>query len=157
MAEAIAAVGLAASILQIISTGIQASVYLYNLAEAVSSTGSTLKEIADDISFTTSVLEQLKAILESERYYGTATKEALTTADRLVRECSTVFEKIMALLKKHFPVPEFGGKKVAKLTYLRYTFLLPKIEVMHSNLEKHKTKLILMVQVLTYAKIVASE
>jgi len=157
MAEAIAAVGLAASILQIVSTGLQASVYLYNFAETVSSAGRTLKEIADDISFTTSFLEQLRVVLESERYYGTATMEALTTADRLVRECSIDFETIMALLKKHFPAPEPGRTKRAKLNSLKWPFLLPKIEVMRSNLEKHKTKLILMTQVLTYAKIAASE
>jgi len=137
MAEAVAAVGLAASIVQIISTGIQASVYLYNFAETVSSAGKALREIADDISFTTSVLEQLRAILESERHYGTATKEALTTADHLVRECSAVFETIMTLLKKHFPAPEPGRTKRAKLNTLKWPFLQPKIEVMRSNLETH--------------------
>ena len=123
MAEAVAAVGLAASILQIVSTGVQASVYLYKFAETVSSAGKALKEVADDISFTTNVLEQPRTMLESERHHGTATKEALTTADYLVRKCSTVFEAIVALLEKHFPAPEPGRTKRARLNNLKWPFL----------------------------------
>ncbi|MCJ1394795.1 Serine active site containing protein 1 [Xylographa bjoerkii] len=154
MAEAL---GVAASILQIVSTGVQVSLYLYNYAETVSSAGKALKEISDDITFTTSVLEQLKTTLESEKHYGTASKEALSTADILVRECSNVFEAIMALVKKHFPEPRKGQRSSSRLNNLKWPFIQPKIENLRSKLEKHKTKLILMTQVLTFAKIAASE
>ena len=135
MAEAI---GLAASILQIVSTGVQASVYLYNFADTVSSAGKSLKEIACDISFTTSILEQLRTTLESERHHGTASKEALWQAEALVNECSNIFEAIMALIKKHFPEAEKSQRKRSKLNALKWPFIQPKIEVMRSNLEKHK-------------------
>ncbi|MCJ1433247.1 Serine active site containing protein 1 [Xylographa pallens] len=154
MAEAL---GLAASILQIVSTGVKVSLYLYRFAETVSSAGKALKEISDDIAFTTSVLEQLRTTLESEKHHGTASTEALSTADLLVRECSNVFEAIMALVKKHFPEPQEGQRSIARLNSLKWPFIQPKIESLRSKLEKHKTKLILMTQVLTFAKIAASE
>ncbi|MCJ1381241.1 Serine active site containing protein 1 [Xylographa soralifera] len=154
MAEAL---GLAASILQIVSTGVQVSLYLYRFAETVSSAGKALKEISDDITFTTSVLEQLRTTLEAEKHHGTASKEALSTADILVRECSNVFEAIMALVKKHFPEPREGQRSIARMNSLKWPFIQPKIENLRSKLEKHKTKLILMTQVLTFAKIAASE
>lgn len=146
--------GLAASIIQIVSTGVQASVYLYNFADTVSSAGKALKEISDDISLTTSVLQQLQAILESEKQHGTASKEALSAAEALVQECSKIFESIVALTKKHFP-PDH--RKRAKLNFLKWPIIQPKIEIMRSNLEKHKTKLILMTQVLTLAKMAVSQ
>ena len=154
MAEAL---GLAASILQIISTGAQVSLYLYNFAETVSSAEKALKEVSDDVKFTTIVLEELKTALESEKHHGTASKEALSTADILVKECSNVFEAIMALVKKHFPEPQEGQRKKARLNNLKWPFIQPKIENLRSKLERHKTKLILMTQVLTFAKIAASE
>lgn len=151
------AIGLAASIVQIVSTGVQVSVYLYNFAETVSSAGKALKEISNDIAFTASVLDQLRQTLESEKHHGTASKEALLTAQNLVKECSNLFEAILALIKKHFPRAEESQRKRTKLDALKWPFIQPKIEVMRSNLEKHKTKLILMTQVLTFAKIAASE
>ena len=151
------ALGLAASIIQVVSTGVQVSVYLYNFAGQVSSAKKALQEVSNDISFTTNVLEQLRATLESEKQNGVASKESLLTAEALVNECSSIFEAIMALIKKHFPQPEKAHSKRAKLDALKWPFIQPRIEAMRSNLEKHKTKLILMVQVLTFAKMVASE
>lgn len=147
--------GLSASILQVIGTGVQVSVYLYTFAETVSSAEKSIKEISDDILFTTSVLEQLRAILESERQHRTASKEAISTAENLANECSNVFGDIQTLLEKHFPKGKSKGSQ--RLNALKWPFIQPKIELYRANLEKHKTKLILMAQVLAYAKMVASE
>ena len=151
------ALGLAASIIQVVSTGVQVSVYLYNFAEKVSSARKALQEVSNDISFTANILEQLRATLESEKQNRIASKESLSTAEALVNECSGIFEAIMTLIKKHFPQPEKMHSKRARLDALKWPFIQPRIEVMRSNLEKHKTKLILMVQVLTFAKLIASE
>ncbi|MCJ1402305.1 Serine active site containing protein 1 [Xylographa trunciseda] len=63
----------------------------------------------------------------------------------------------MALVKKHFPEPREGRRSSVRLNNLKWPFIQPKIENLRSKLEKHKTKLILMTQVLTFAKIAASE
>lgn len=151
------AVGLAASIAQIVSTGVQASVYLYNFAETVSSAGKALKEISSDISLTTSVLQQLKTVLESEKDHETASKEAFSAAEALIQECSNTFEAIVTLIKKQFPDLGPGHRTRSKLNLLKWPIIQPKIEAMRSNLEKHKTKLILMTQVLTLAKMAVSQ
>ena len=151
------ALGLAASIIQVVSTGVQASVYLYNFAATVSSAGKTLKEISNDISLTTGILEQLKIVLESEKDCGTASEEAFSAAEALVKECSNVFDAIVALIKKHFPDLATDHRKRSKLNFLKWPIIQPKIEIMRSNLEKHKTKLILMTQVLTLAKMAVSQ
>ncbi len=151
------AVGLAASIVQIVSTGVQASVYLYNFAETVSSAGKAVREISSDISLTTSVLEQLKIMLESEKDHETASKEAFSAAETLIQECSNIFEAIVALIEKHFPDLGPGCRRRSKLNFLKWPVIQPKIELMRSNLEKHKTKLILITQVLTLAKMAVSQ
>lgn len=151
------AVGLAASIAQIVSTGVQASVYLYNFAETVSSAGKALKEISSDISLTTSVLQQLKTVLESEKDHETASKEAFSAAEALIQECSNTFEAIVTLIKKQFPDLGPRHRTRSKLNLLKWPIIQPKIETMRSNLEKHKTKLILMTQVLTLAKMAVSQ
>ena len=150
-------IGLAASIVQVVSTGLQASIYLYNFAETVSSAGKALKEISNDISSTTSVLEQLRSILETEKNQGTASKEALSAAESLIQECSNDFEAVVSLIKKQFPDLGPRCRKRTKLNYLKWPIIRPKIDIMRSNLEKHKTQLILMTQVLTLAKIAVSQ
>ncbi len=151
------AIGLAASIVQIVSTGVQASVYLYSFAETVSSAGKAVKEISSDIALTTSVLEQLKTILESEKEHETASKEAFSAAEALIQECSNIFEAVVTLIQKHFPDLGPGHRTRSKLNFLKWPIIQPKIELMRSNLEKHKTKLILMTQVLTLAKMAVSQ
>ena len=160
MAEAL---GTAASIIQVVSLGLQVSVYLYNFAETVSSAGKAIKELSDDISFTTQILEQLRAVLESEEQNGTVSKEALATAKNLVQECSHSFTCINDIIKKYFAEPERGKSKRARglgasrLSSLKWPFVQPRIEAQRTNLERHKTKIILMTQVLTYAKLAASK
>ena len=155
--------GLTASILQVVTAGVQVSLYLYTFAETVSSAGKALKDISNDISFTTTILEQLGHVLESEKHSPTASKEALLTAESLVKECENVFDAINALVRKHFSHPEpdksktFQSRRTSRMNALKWPFIQPKMELHRSNLEKHKTKLILMTQVLTYAKMAASE
>ena len=151
------AFGLAASIIQVVSTGVQASAYLYGFADTVSSADKALKEISNDISLTTRVLEQLKKVLESEKARDTASAEALSAAEALVKECSSVFDAIVALIKKHFPDLTTDRRKRLKLSFLKWPIIQPKIEVLRLNLEKHKTKLILMTQVLTLAMMAVSQ
>ena len=155
--------GVTASILQVVTTGVQVSLYLYSFAETVSSAGKAMKDISNDISFTTTILKQLGHILESEKQNQTASKEALLTAQSLVKECENVFDAINSLIRKHFPKPESEkskssqSRRTSRMNSLKWPFIQPKIELHRSNLEKHKTKLILMTQVLTYAKMAASE
>ena len=151
------AVGLAALIIQVISIGVQASVYLHNFADTVSSAGKALKEISNDISLTTSILEQLKILLDSEKNRGTASEEVFLTAEAIVKECSNVFDAIVALIKKQFPDLTTDHRKRSKLSFLKWPIIQSKIEIVRSNLEKHKTKLILMTQVLTLAKMAVSQ
>ena len=158
MAEALAVASL---ILQVVSTGFPVSVYLSRFIETVSAAGKAIKEISDDISLTTQILEQLRAVLVYEKQNGTVSKEALATAENMVHECSKSFTCIEAIVKKHFSEPGIGSPRPdisgSRLHALKWPFIQPKIQVQRENLEKHKTRIVLMTQVLTYAKVAASE
>ena len=153
--------GIAASILQVIQTGVQVSICLYTFAETVSSAGKAIKELYDDIQSTNKVLDQLKIILESEKLNGTASEGALADAESTVNDCLKVFNAIDELIRKHAlePVTPTPSKTPWKtrLNALKWPMIQPKVRLYRSSLQKHKTNLILMTQTLAYAKLVASE
>lgn len=148
-----AEVALAASVIQIASVGVKLSTTLYAFAETVSAAEKTLKHIADDVSLTSAVLKQLGRNLEWDNQRGIASHNAIKTAEEVMHECLEVFNDIEATLEKAVKKAESGKYGMGKAAFakLRWPLLQPKMELLRSNLERHKTTLILMLNVLTYA------
>ncbi len=148
-----AEVGLIASVIQIASTGVKLSITLYSFAETVSTADKSIKDIAKDVSLTSAVLNQLGSNLEQDKQSGVASENAIKTAEDVVRECCEVFKDIESTLEKGMKKARSGNFGLGKLGLeaLRWPFLQPKMELLRSNLERLKTTLILMLNVLTYA------
>ena len=141
-------VGLVASVVQLAGTGIKLSISLYTFAETVASADKSITHIAKDISLTSAVLTQLGDNLKDDRYIGVASDNAIKTADEVVHECSQVFSEINAALAK----ATGKGKGKLSLSNFKWPFLQPKMELLRSNLDRLKSTLTLMLNVLTYAK-----
>ena len=154
-----AEIGPLASVIQVASTSVQLSIFLYTFADNVSITGKAVKGLANDVAFTASILDQFQVVLDPERQERTVSREALEIVDSLVEGCSNDFTEIALLVGKHFRKTSEKQIRKRRLTMetLKWPFIQPKIDVLRSNFEKHKTKLILMAQVLTFAKVVASK
>jgi len=168
-----AEIGLVASVVQIADTGIKLSITLYTFAETVLTADKSIKEIASDVSLTSSVLEELGQNLKKDQKSRLCSENAVKTAEGIVKECAAIFKEInetlQITLNKIKPTAggykakgkdgSHGGKKmaVAALERLKWPFLQPKMQLLRGNLDRLKSTLVLMLNVITYARKVSEE
>lgn len=148
-----AELGLIASVFQIASCGLKLSITLYTFAETVSAADKNIKHIAKDVSLTSAVLNELGTSLVSEKQRMVTSDNAIKTAEEVVHECSQVFTEIEATLQKGMKKAGSGKPGLGRLGLekLKWPFLQPKMELLRSNLERLKSTLILLLNVLAYA------
>jgi hypothetical protein len=94
------------------------------------------------------VIEDLGSLFAQDATSKLLSSNALLTADRTVRECSSVFEEVSVALKK---------SKKNTLGRLMLPFREPKIELLRSHIDKLKSTLQLLMQVLIHAHQVAAQ
>ena len=148
-------VGIIASIMQIADTGLRLSLKLYSFGEIVSTADKSIVTISKDVSLTSSVLRELGKVLNQDR--EVCSQNAVQTADGIVKECLGVFESMEAVLVKKLPNMGAGFSEKTKratvlLEKLRWPYLQPKLELMRTNLERLKSTLNLMLNVMTLAR-----
>jgi hypothetical protein len=157
-----AEIGLVGTVVGLASDGVKLSLTLYTFSETVSSAGTDIKNIARDVSLTSSVLKELGTNLEQDDQTKLYSSSALQTAKEVVRECESVFIDLEKVMQKAMERTSKKASKPGKLTLsafdkLTCPFLQPKTEVLRSNLERLKSTLVLMLNVLTYAKDLRAE
>lgn len=146
--------GIIASIIQIADVGLRLSLKLYTFGETVASADRTVLAISKDISLTSSVLKELGHSLERDKQAQICSQNAIKTAEEVVQECLVVFQEIDGLLEKTAghegkPMPKWTSAVVGKL---KWPFLQPKMQLLRSNLDRLKATLLLMLNVMTYAR-----
>ena len=154
---AMAEIGIVASIVQIADTGLRLSLKLYTFGEIVSTADKSIISISKDVSLTSSVLKELGDILEKDQRSRICSKNAVQTANGIVQECLGVFEEMERVLFKKLPhlaskEGEKAKRAVMVLERLKWPYLQPKLELMRCNLEKLKSTLNLMLNVITLAR-----
>ncbi|XP_014558663.1 hypothetical protein COCVIDRAFT_24940 [Bipolaris victoriae FI3] len=145
MAEAI---GLVASVLQLAGTGLKLSQALYQYADSVATADRRIKDVAKEIKLTSFVIEELGGIFKQDDTLSLISKSAIATANETLDECSTMFGEIEVTLNK---------SKKGKMGRLLLPFREPKIELLRSHIDKLKSTLQLLMQVLMHAFQVASK
>ncbi|EMD68372.1 hypothetical protein COCSADRAFT_108816 [Bipolaris sorokiniana ND90Pr] len=145
MAEAI---GLVASVLQLAGTGLKLSQALYQYADSVATADRRIKDVAKEIKLTSFVIEELGGIFKQDDTLSLISKSAIATANETLDECSRMFGEIEATLNK---------SKKGKIGRLILPFREPKIELLRSHIDKLKSTLQLLMQVLMHAYQVSSK
>ena len=152
-----AEIGIVASVIQIADVGLRLSLKLYTFGETVASADRTVLSISKDISLTSSVLQELGHNLKIDHEARICSENAVKTAEEVVQECLKVFKEIDGLLEKSAARMGDEGKPKAKWTSavvgkLKWPFLQPKMQLLRSNLDRLKATLLLMLNVMTYAR-----
>src|SRR4051812_24071593 len=97
MAEAIAVVGIIASLVQLADYGFELSVKLFSYSKAVSCAYRKIESLSNEVSATSTVLKVLGDILrEDEANY--INKTAVEVTQGLVKECFVVFKSLAKIL-----------------------------------------------------------
>ena len=154
-----AEIALVASIVQIAEIGCRLSSRLYTFGETVASADRSILAISKDISLTSSVLKELGKTFQNDQgriYSSNATK----TAEGVVEECSNTFQEIDNMLLKKAPhiisqSLDRSSRAKTMLERLRWPTIKGKIDVLNSNLDRLKSTLNLMLNVIIYAQQVA--
>ena len=145
MAEAI---GLIASVIQVAGAGLKLSHALYQYAGAVNTADQRIKDIAKEVELTSFVIKELGDIFEDDQTANLLSNNAVNTADETVKECSAVFTKIEAEIKK---------TKKNTIGRLMQPFREPKLDLLRNHVDKLKSTLQLLMQVLTHAHLKANQ
>ena len=151
-----AELALIASIVQVADIGLRLSLRLYEFGETVASADRSIIIISKDVSLASSVLKELGSMFENDKrqiHSDNATK----TAKAIVQECLLVFEEMDMLLVKKVPQLRIGClDKITRakliLERLRWPALKGKIELLNCNLDRLKSTLTLMLNVIIYAQ-----
>ena len=158
-----AELGLIGSIVGVAGAGLKLSITLYTFSETVATASWEIKHIARDVSLTSAVLEELGSNLKQDEQAMLYSISAVKTASDVVAECEIVFTEIDAILAKTMEAtmrrwPKKGGRlTLSALDRLKWPFLQPKMELLRGNLERLKSTLVLMLNVLTYARDLRTE
>jgi hypothetical protein len=164
MAEVIAALGVVASVAQLADYGFKLSVKLYTFGESVYTADRSIKIISNDVSLTSTVLNELCRVLEFDEEH-VVSNNALEATRHAVDECLAVFQQLNDALDKSLGnmgmLEKLNGKTKVKrgtvaLEKLKWPFKQNKMELLRSNLDRLKASLTLMLQVLSYARDVSS-
>ncbi len=153
--SSMAEIGIIASVLQIADIGLRLSLRLYTFGETVASADNSMKSISKDLSLTSNVLKELAQTLDGGRISRTCSPGAFQAADDIVKECLSIFQEMdQVLVKKSVktksPEKDRRIKAAHVLERLRWPFVKGKIELLTSNLERHKTSLALMLGAIAF-------
>ena len=154
-----AEIALVASIVQIADLGFRLSSRLYTFGETVTSADRSILAISKDVSLTSSVLKELGNTFQDDKdriHSNNATK----TAERVVEECSNTFQEIDDILLKKAPhlksqCLDRTARAKTMLERLRWPTIKGKIDILNCNLDRLKSTLNLMLNVIIYAQQVA--
>ena len=162
-----AELGIIAAVGQIADIGLRLSIKLYTFGEIVADADRSVISISKDVSLTSGVLKELGQILDKDKESRTFSENAVRTADGVVKECLDVFQEMENILVKKFPglggkgKEGRGGEKPKRATVmlerLKWGYLQPKLQLLRSNLDRLKSTLLLMLNVITYAKQVSEK
>jgi hypothetical protein len=164
MAEVIAAIAIVASVAQLADYGFKLSVKLFTFSQAVSSADQSIKGISNDVSLTSTVLQELSLIFKADES-RVVSAGAIEATRKTVEECMKVFAELEEALDKSLGNLGQGdggkakgkvGRGMIALEKLKWPFKQPKMELLRSNLDRLKVSLTLMLQVLSYARDVSN-
>ena len=152
-----AELGLIAAVVQVADIGSRLSVKLYKFGQTVANADNSILFISKDISHTCSVLETLGDNLKKDREERLYNHNAISTADTIAKECLKIFHKMDETLQKKITRMGLGGTSggiaVVALERLKWPLLKPKVMLLWSNLDKLKSSLHLVLNVLMYARL----
>lgn len=142
--------GVAASILQIADLGAQLSVQLWTFCHKVKNADQDIQALSNEVALTSSVLRHLGDSLEHDRQGELYSPGALNTANEVLEECRSVFQEIGSAVED--PGKD-SGKGIFRRAAKRVGFVVmePQLDALRSNLDRLKSTMLLMLNVIMYA------
>ena len=152
-------VSVAASLVGIGAVGCQIAIKLYALATQISTASDRISSISNDVSLTSSVLQQLGELMQrraADDGISIFSESGLETTKTSAIMCKNIFKAIEQALKE--ASEQLRGRervlskiKLSKSETAKWPFLQPSIEALRSDLREAKGTLMLILQVTNLA------
>lgn len=149
--------GIIAAAIGVADVGARISAKLYTFGVLVASADETISSISKEVALTSTVLKELGNFLAKDRPESPIVTEiAIRNIKETVQECDKAFEQIDTLLLKRVPKLRLGkgsqGHKAAiVLERFGWQAVEPKVQLLRSNIDRLKSSLLLMLNVLMLA------
>lgn len=144
------AIGIAASIIQVAELGTKLAVKLCTFYHQVKESNEAIQSLSSDVSLTCSILHQLGDSLEQDAETQLYSAKAFITAQEVLGECRKVFDKIDHAVEEQ--KRDNTKNRVARVTRKFGLALMERdLDVMRTNLERLKSTVLLMLNVIIYA------
>lgn len=141
--------GVAASVLQIAELGGKLSVKLFTFSRKIKNADKCISSISKDIAATGAVLQQLANELRKDERLRLCSDQAVATTRILVDDCKKIFSELNEALDSR---PSGNNCISGWMEKLKFPFLEPHVELLRSNLERLKSSLVVMLNVLIFAE-----
>jgi hypothetical protein len=139
-------------IVRMAGVGTKLSTMLMAYAGGVLDADKNMVDIAGDVALTSNVLTSVGNFLKERDNETVATPSALKDATAILDRCHDTFEEIKAIVDKTAKVDKSGNRKSSKRAKLIWPIKSNKAELLKSRLESLKSSLMLLLQVLSFAK-----
>lgn len=149
---------LAASVVQLAATGLRLSVNLHTFTRHINSGDKLVDTLSHEIAATSAVLQQLGQTLSDQKSAQLCSSQAATTAQKLLDDCSKVFEELdVTIMSPQATEPELGhvqsSTRVVNLKRkLNLTYLQSQGIELKANLERLKSGFLVTLNVLILAE-----
>ncbi|GIK06348.1 hypothetical protein Aspvir_001996 [Aspergillus viridinutans] len=143
-------IGIAASILQIADLGATVSVKLCTFYRQLKSADESAQSLSSEVALTCSILRQLGENLKQDEQTRLYSAQAFETAQDVLRECEKVFRRISAAVDES---RADATKNAIQRAARRFGFVLMEreLDVLKGNLERLKSTMLLLLNVIMYA------
>jgi len=150
-------VGLAASVIQIADLGGRLSVTLFTFTRKVKNANKNIDALCQELAGTGAVLRQLAETLSNDEHLHLCSQEAITTATALAEGTKKAFVKLQAFVTDDGSTgcqnrPAFSLKQ-----RIKFPFLEPHIDQLRANLERLKSSLRVILNVLIFAELLRNQ
>ncbi|KAE8418993.1 hypothetical protein BDV36DRAFT_252767 [Aspergillus pseudocaelatus] len=142
-------VGVAASLLQLADLGAKISVKLFGFCRHAKNINQSMQSLSSEVALTCAILRELGEVLSQDGPSKLCSKEAFRTAQQVLNECQKV---LLQLRKMTENANEPTTSRMRRATgTIKNVFLEPNVDPLKENLERLKSTMLLLLNVIMYA------
>jgi len=145
-------IALAASVIQIADIGGKLSVKLFTFTRKIKNANRSIDAVSKDIATTGAVLKQLGETLSKDASLNICSQEAIDTAKTLVKDTKRVFMGLEKLIESDEKSKNTFLTRTGLKQRFKFALLEPQIEQVQANLERLKSSLMVILNVLIFAE-----
>lgn len=143
------ALGVAASIIQVADLGTKLSVKLFSFYRQVKNANESIQLLSNEVALVSAILRELGDNLKEEELSKLCSDEAFRTLERVLDQCRNVLRQIERVIgindhSRKTRLQQVTGK-------FRLVLLEPNLDPLKTNLERLKSTMLLLLNVIMFA------